>query len=72
MNIGIYINSCNYVDLSNNKFHNIDRPVVANGVKNLRATGNIATYGKNEGRVYGVGGNAFHPLLVAIWSTYLE
>ena len=72
MTIGIYIENCINVNLSDNKFHNIDRPVVAKGVKNLQATGNIATYGTQEFRVLGFCGYALHPLTAAIWEIYHE
>lgn len=70
--IGIYIGNCINVNFSDNKFHNIDRPVVTKGVKNLQATGNIVTYGTQEFRVLGFGGYALHPLTVAIWKIHHE
>lgn len=72
MAIGIYIENCSDVDIHNNRFHNVDRPVVANKVKNLRATGNKATYGTNEEKLYGVGGYAIKPIVASIWRSYFE
>ena len=45
MSIGIYLENCDDVTVTNNRFHNVQRPVVARNVRGLKATGNTATYG---------------------------
>ncbi|MCS6235668.1 hypothetical protein G3495_11105 [Shewanella baltica] len=78
MNIGIYIENCRNVELTNNWFHNVDRPVVAKGTKGIVAKGNVATYGeirnglkplvvaKGNVATYGEIRNGLKPLVVAI------
>lgn len=58
MSTGIYIENSRNVTLTDNRFHNIDRPVVAKGTKGIVATGNVATYGESR--------NGLKPLAVAI------
>lgn len=51
MDIGIYIENCKDIKLTGNRFHNIDRPVVAKNTKGLMARGNVATYDENQFRL---------------------
>ena len=44
MSTGIYIDNCENVTLKDNRFHNIDNPVVIKRTKGMCADSNVATY----------------------------
>lgn len=58
MSIGIYMEDCKNVTLRENKFHNIDRPIVAKRTKGINADNNVATYDAGAFRI--------KPLAIAI------
>lgn len=58
MSTGIYMEDCENVTISGNRFHNIDNPIVAKRTKGINADNNVATYDADAFRI--------KPLVIAI------